>query len=359
MKYLFVVQGEGRGHLTQAIALAQILRRHGHQVIEAMVGKSSGRVLPDFFEQKIECPVATFDSPAIDYGKGGKRGNIGKSILINTTPRKLARWQKSISTIVGRVDACRPDVVVNFYEMLTGIASITHRLKVPVVGIAHQFLIDHPDYAHRSKTDQGQFLLRLDNMLCSLGSTKTLALSLYPLNDNPRDRMAVVPPLLRKEVFELRPRDDGHILTYLLNPAYADELHAWHRTNPNRKVEVFWDKKDAPDTLSESGLTFHRIDDAKFLRLMETCRAYATTAGFESVCEAMYLGKPAMMIPAHVEQEINAEDAASVGAGIVASDFDLSPLLEFTDRYSADTAAFRAWVDSAEELYIRHLTAPV
>ena len=34
MKFLFIVQGEGRGHLTQAITLESILRRSGHEVVE-------------------------------------------------------------------------------------------------------------------------------------------------------------------------------------------------------------------------------------------------------------------------------------------------------------------------------------
>ena len=33
MKYLFIVQGEGRGHLTQAMTLERMLERHGHQVV--------------------------------------------------------------------------------------------------------------------------------------------------------------------------------------------------------------------------------------------------------------------------------------------------------------------------------------
>ena len=39
MKFLFIVQGEGRGHLTQAITLEEILRRNGHEVVEVLVGK--------------------------------------------------------------------------------------------------------------------------------------------------------------------------------------------------------------------------------------------------------------------------------------------------------------------------------
>lgn len=48
MKFLFIVQGEGRGHLTQAITLEEILRRNGHEVVEVLVGKSSSRRLPGF-----------------------------------------------------------------------------------------------------------------------------------------------------------------------------------------------------------------------------------------------------------------------------------------------------------------------
>ena len=43
-----IVQGEGRGHLTQAITLEEILLRNGHEVVEVLVGKSSSRRLPGF-----------------------------------------------------------------------------------------------------------------------------------------------------------------------------------------------------------------------------------------------------------------------------------------------------------------------
>jgi uncharacterized protein (TIGR00661 family) len=244
--------------------------------------------------------------------------------------------------------------------MLLGVSHLIHRLRVPVISIVHQFLIDHPDYTHRSRSDQGQFALRLNNMLCSLGTTKTLALSFYPMADFYRDRLAVVPPLLRSELFDLEPKNEGYILGYVLNPAYADEVREWHRRHPDLTLHLFWDKRDAPETLEVArGLTFHKIDDGKFLRMMAGCLGYATTAGFESVCEAMWLGKPALLVPAHIEQEINAQDAAGIGAGVVAGDFDLSRLVDFIPKYAADTAAFREWIARAEEMFVRHLTTLV
>jgi uncharacterized protein (TIGR00661 family) len=360
MRYLFIVQGEGRGHLTQALALAGMLRRHGHEVTGAMVGKNPNRVLPSFFADKIGCPVSTFDSPSFDYGRLGKRGKIAKTLFINTTPLKLERWRKSIQKIVARMEEGDCDVVVNFYEMLLGVSSLLHRLRVPIVSIGHQFLVDHPDYSHRSRSDHGQFALRLNNMICSLGTTKTLALSFYPMKDFYRDRLAVVPPLLRAELFGLEPRDGGYILGYVLNPAYADEVREWHARHPEVKLHLFWDKPGVPETLEVApGLTFHRIDDRLFLEMMAGCSAYATTAGFESVCEAMWLGKPALLVPAHLEQEINAQDAAGIGAGVVSTEFELSRLVDFLPLYRADTAAFRDWVARGEELFVRHLTTLV
>lgn len=52
MKILFIIQGEGRGHLTQALSLRQKLTDEGHQVVGVLVGKSPARRLPDFLARR-------------------------------------------------------------------------------------------------------------------------------------------------------------------------------------------------------------------------------------------------------------------------------------------------------------------
>lgn len=39
MKVIFVIQGEGRGHLTQALALKQMLLHEGHEVVKVFSGQ--------------------------------------------------------------------------------------------------------------------------------------------------------------------------------------------------------------------------------------------------------------------------------------------------------------------------------
>ncbi|MFI3285369.1 MAG: glycosyltransferase family protein [Rikenellaceae bacterium] len=361
MRYLFVIQGEGRGHMTQSITLAGILRRNGHEVAEVLVGECSNRELPQFFIDKIEAPIVRYKSPALDYGRGGKKGKMWRSILNNSRPSRSFNWLGSMNLIASRIRAVKPDVIVNFYELLMGVTTIFHRIKTPVVSIAHQFMLEHPQYAHKAENSQAQWMMSTMNMFCSHGSHKILALSLYDLPSrrvrSRRQNIVVVPPLLRPEIFELQSTHGDYILGYMLNPAFLDEILEWKRHNPHIKLHLFWDKAGAAEVEEPvEGLWLHRINDRLFIEYMAGSAGYITTAGFESVCEAYYLGKAVMMIPAHIEQHINARDAAGAGVGVVSEYFDVARLSEYIPHHRNNNEEFRRWISSAEDIFINELT---
>ena len=102
--------------------------------------------------------------------------------------------------------------------------------------------------------------------------------------------------------------------------------------------------------------TFHQIDDTAFLNQMAACKAYASTAGFEAICEAMYLGKPILMVPAHIEQDCNAFDAVKSGAGISADDFDIGRLVSFAETFKPN-GGFRQWANNSEFMFMPILLA--
>ena len=132
---------------------------------------------------------------------------------------------------------------------------------------------------------------------------------------------------------------------------------SWHKDNPSIPLRFFWDKKGADEeTVIDSTLRFHQIDDMAFLRQMAVCKAYASTAGFESICEAMYLGKPILMVPAHIEQDCNAFDAVSNGAGISSDDFDISSLVSFAHSFKPNKG-FRKWVNNSDFMFLPILLA--
>ncbi|HCC52383.1 MAG TPA: hypothetical protein DEQ30_10280 [Porphyromonadaceae bacterium] len=358
MRFLFIVQGEGRGHLTQAISLAEMLRRHGHEVVEVLLGKSRSREVPVFFRERMGVHIRVYDAPSLIFKKDRKRIDKFKTFLYNTNPRKLHKFGESIELIYRRIKINKPDVVVNFYEILPGFMHLRFRVHVPFINIGHQYLLKHPDYHFGKDDSQNMMIMRLHTLLSGISATKLLALSFYQMKDCPHEKIVVMPPLLRKEVLDLKPSGGGYILGYMLNQGYAAEVRKWHEEHPDVKLHFFWDKKDAPEEWAvDDTLTFHRINDEQFLHYMEHCSGYITTAGFESVCEALYMNKPVMLIPAHMEQEINAKDAASINGGIIGEDFDLSRLLEYIrEKRDFDHVTFKEWILSAEERFINELT---
>lgn len=142
MKFLFIVQGEGRGHLTQAITLESILRRSGHEVVEVLVGKSESRRLPGFFNRSIQAPIKQFVSPNFLPTHNNKRVNLTRSVLYNLM--KLPTYAESIRFIYRRICETKADMVINFYELLTGLTyffSIVLLSLISVSGISICFCI--------------------------------------------------------------------------------------------------------------------------------------------------------------------------------------------------------------------------
>jgi uncharacterized protein (TIGR00661 family) len=200
--------------------------------------------------------------------------------------------------------------------------------------------------------------MKVNTAFTSMRSKKQLALSFRPMTNVEKKKIYVVPPLLRSEITSLLPENKGYILGYMLNAGYAEDIEKWHKDNPEHELHFFWDKKDAPEVLQISPLlSFHKINDKKFLEMMSKCGAYSSTAGFESICEAMYLGKPIMMVPTygHFEQACNALDASIAGGGIPSATFNLSNLLAYIPKHKDITREFRAWADSSQQKFLEYL----
>lgn len=379
MRYVFIVQGEGRGHLTQAISMARLLRENGHEVVGVLVGKSPARRLPPFFTETVKAPVEMFESFNFVPSTSNRKASSLKTGLYNVM--HIGGFVPSIRFISRRLKDLRPDVVVNFYDILGTLGYRLSRLESPMVCLGHQFLFLHKDFKFPRAGYSGHYALNLFTNMVAWGATKILALSFRPMPDDSGRRIKVVPPLLRQEVLRLRGtdgvddpavHDGGYIHGYMLNAGFARDVQEWHSAHRDVPLRFFWDRVDeAPVKVVDETLSFYYLNDAEFLRQMAGCHAYASTAGFESVCEAMYLGKPLLMVPSHIEQKCNAYDATegyqmaseAIGGGgqvphpAVASDsFDLDRLLHFAENEFVADSEFPIWARSADSVFLKELT---
>lgn len=353
LKYLFIVQGEGRGHLTQAMALEKLLNESGHQVVGMLVGKSQARQLPDFFVRGVSAPVRQFDSVNFQPSAENRTVNMLKSVLYNV--EKFPQYLKSILFLKDAIRDSGADVVVNFYELLTGIAYFNFKIDIPNISIGHQYLFHHPDFRLGDSGISGTEGLMIFTRITSIGACKRLALSFRSMADDDQKKIKVVPPILREAVLETKPVQGKYIHGYMLNAGFSEDVMKWHALHPEVELRFFWDRwSETPVKKIDDTLSFYLLDDREFLKQMSGCMAYASTAGFESVCEAMYFGKPILMVPSHIEQKCNAFDAVRSGAGISSDFFDLSALLEFAGRFTPDEA-FPEWARSARRRILEEL----
>lgn len=345
MKYIFTVQGEGRGHFTQSMTLESLLRSRGHEVVGILVGKSPLRQIPDFFLSGVSAPVTTFESINFLPSADNRKPDMVKSVLHNTFG--LHKYFPSIQLIRDTIRSSGADVVVNFYEPLTGLAYMSHEMDIPMVCIGHQYLFLHKDFGLPRERYPESYGLDSYTKLTANRAVRLLALSFREMPGDEKHRIAVVPPLLRPEVMSASVVQGDYIHGYMLNKGFADDVMKWHSLHPDVKLRFFWDNRDAGTVLKiDDNLSFHTLDDKEFLKSMAGCSAFASTAGFESVCEAMWMGKPVLMVPSHIEQEVNAFDAERSGIGIACDRFDISRLMKFAENYAPDPN-FKDWVNSA------------
>jgi len=345
MKFLFIVQGEGRGHMTQAIAFSKLLTLQGHDLVGVVLGKSKRRSVPEFFTLQIKAPIQLVNSPNFEADRDEKKILLGKTILANV--KKIGLFRKSLFQIHQLVQETAPHVILNFYDLLGGLYNGFFRPNAAYWVIGHQYMIFHPTFKFAPSKGLEKFCFKLNTRMTAIGAAKKLALSFYELEST--DQITVMPPLLREAVKSHKPTQGDFFLAYMVNSGYGKEVVSFARANPRLQIRAYWDKKDAAETENPlPNLSFHQVHDKNFLRDMAACKGLVSTAGFESICEAIYLGKPVMVIPVQgqYEQACNALDTVHSKAGISSEDFDFTKLEKLIEGGFHTENQIQDWTDT-------------
>ncbi|NNF13861.1 MAG: UDP- glucuronosyltransferase [Gemmatimonadetes bacterium] len=348
----FVVQGEGRGHMTQALALASFLRDAGHEVVEVLVGRSPHRPIPGYFVDGIHAPVRPFEAPVQVAGPGGQGLSLSRTVA-DAMRRSPAFFRSMVSIAERTADA---DVVVNFLDFLGGLSRRIFPTDVPALAVAHNFVFLHPDLHDAPGPASVRRAVMAYARATATGSERKVALSFGELPPRPDLGLEVAPPLLRPGLDSLATTQGDYLLAYALNPGYADTLAVWQDGRVDVPVHCYVEGgEEALTNDPPEGFNAHELGDRAFLRHLAGCRAYVGSAGFESLCEAHFLGKPALAVPTEgqFEQVLNAWDAERCGAARSGSYEDLDAFWRDPEPPTAErTADFRGWVARAPGLFI-------
>lgn len=354
---LIAVQGEGRGHMTQALTLYHVLKSEGKEVCCVLVGGNPARSQAEFLRKQLPVPVVQVYSPFFV-----RRGDRGISL-----PATLAQliWRipdlfRSLRILHKLVKYHQPVLIIQCYEPLAVLYKLSHTFPGKMLAVAHQYAFLHESFRFPGQNHLSRWLLKYYTKFTSFGADRILAISLYPMASSRLQQLLITPPVIRPEVLEASPNHGAYMLVYLVNAGYLKHIEAWSMAHPEVEIHCFTDTsriniKSSDSLFSNRSMTVHGLDGQLFLQYLKDCRVLVSTAGFETVCEAVYLGKSCLVVPVdgHFEQYCNAQDAAAIG---VASSqwFDLDKAWALAQDDIEMDQHFREWVNSCPD-FIRQI----
>ncbi len=354
MNFIFIVQGEVRGHMTQAIALSKMLKKYDYNLSKVIVGMSPFQSIPDYFIINIGTPMIQFESP--NFSKENKQKSINLAMIFFQILSKSNLYLKNIKILSEIIAYENPDEIINFYDFFAGIYNFWYHPKLKSIRICHQHLIGHPEFTFPNGEIMSRIIFKLANQINRLKTAKVLALSFQHFKNIITSNIIIDPPLLSEELLKLNVKTEDYFLIYMVNSGYGEEIKFFHRKNPNIPLVCFWDNKQNPNRhVVNVNLIFYQLNDQLlndqlFIEKMVAFKGFVTTVGFDSVCESMYLGKSALMIPVedNYEQGYNAKDPFKGSSGITRSNCDLTTLINYLPKYKNIKNEFHPWVNQGE-----------
>jgi len=342
-RILYALSGQGRGHRSRAVAMAETLRQRGHIVRFASSGDAAGAL-----ERQGEAVLRT---PALVQVLIRNRVDLVATVRANAAT--VAATPAHVRALSDALAAWTPDLVVTDFEPFVPRAAA--RLGLPVVSLDHQHILtetrlDVPK-AHRRAVFWAQWPV---HALAPRHADHRIVSSFFAAPVRHPERTTLVGPILRRAVREAIPTAGEHLLVYTndptLGPALLEALRLIHV--PARIYGV------APVAGLPNTLTFGPSnDDAAFLADLAACRAVVSTAGHTLLSEALYLGKPVLALPngGLFEQMLNALQIERLGAGLclngrVPEAADLAAFLGRTSSFTPQSALLPGHDEAANVL---------
>lgn len=319
MKILYAVQGTGNGHITRAIEIIPYLQQKG-EVDILVSGIQADIELP--FEVKYK-----FNGLSFIFGKKGGVDFWKTFVKLNSI--KLLKEIK-------KINLKSYDLIISDFEPVSCWAAI--KAKKTCIGLSNQVATLHP-LAPKPKKQDIIGKLVLQNYA---PTTYNYGFHFKRLDGT------IFTPIIRKEVRQLVPTDEGHYTVYL--PSY-DDAHIIKRLEKLNTVNWQVFSKHNKKKITLDNITIVPINGDLFLKSMASAKGVLCNAGFGTASEALFLKKKLLVIPMkkQYEQYCNAQMLKEMGVPVIKK-FNADTLPKIKKWLEDDTIVDVDYPDNTEEI---------
>ncbi|NND71866.1 MAG: glycosyl transferase [Rhodothermales bacterium] len=324
-KIIYALSGQGRGHSSRVMAISDELRLRGHDVFFCCGGTAR-----EVLESRSETVI-----PVPPLRQVVEKNELKMIRTLWRNGRRIFGLNSIVEQLVDSFRGINADLVITDFEAFSPRAA--GKLGIPVLSFNHQEVVTKTKY----KIPEGCKMQALStsiaiNLVAPANAVHTLLTSFYfPKVKDPAST-TLVGPIIRPEVMNLQPTIEDHILVYFNQPGSSEHvLDEFVQTGLKYVIYNF------PEELahySSENIVFKKPSIDGFLRDMGSCRAIICTAGFTLMSEALYLGKPILVMPNRgiFEQTLNAHFLVESGYGeaVIEGDLSSKQIQNFLSEYS-------------------------
>jgi len=320
MKILYAIQTTGNGHLSRA---------------QKLVPEFSKKVTVDILTSG---PLNNFPTykPPIKHYKGfkfftSKSGSINwiKTIFFNNYIQFFVD--------IYNCPVKNYDMVVSDYEPVSAWASLIRGVKC--VALSNQYVLNSKNVPKPKR--YSRILLSAINLLCP---TKIgYGYHYKPYNEN------ILDPIIRDRIRKIDISTNNEILIYLPTYSIDNIIDIIKKIPVQMEWTIFTNESDSNYKLD--GININSISDELFTKKIGSCYGIICAGGFSTTSEAIFLGKPMLVVPvkAQIEQQFNAAALEKEGIQVL-KEFSLNYIDKINEWINSPTVLHINYEDNSGEI---------
>jgi len=326
MKILYAIQTQGNGHLSRA---------------QKLVPEFIKKARVDILTSGPSNNFPTYKTPIKHY-KGfkfftSKSGSINwiKTIFYNNYFQFLVDIFNS--------PVKNYDLVVSDYEPISAWACVLRGVKC--VALSNQYVLNSKNVPKPKR--YSKIVLSAINLFCP--SKVGYGYHYRPYNKN------ILDPIIRDRIREINTSTSNEILIYLPTYSINNILNIIKEIPVKMKWTIFTNESNSDYNLE--GISINSISDNLFTKKIASCYGIICAGGFSLTSEAIFLGKPMLVVPvkAQIEQQFNAAALEKEGIQIL-KEFSLNYIEKIKEWINSPTVLHINYKDNSGEIVKKILT---
>lgn len=298
-KVFYGVCGEGMGHaIRSGVLIEELSKKHDVYVFSS---ERAYTYLNDKFENVFE--IGGFNTV---YENNIVRTKKTFFKALKTNPTNL---KEGYEVLYKKAKEIKPNIIISDFENYSSI--VGNLLNIPLISVDNIHMVSQTNYEYPEHHTVDMFTAKAVTKAYILRPKRYILTSFfYPPLRHP-EKSAIYPPVLRKEMFKLKPEDGEHIFVYQTSSSSINLMEELKKVD--EKFIVYGFNKEEFD----DNLTYRVFNEDQIYEDMRTSKAMIVNGGFTTISEGIYLKKPIYSIPAlkNFEQILNGFYVEKLGYG--------------------------------------------